>query len=366
MKTSFRPVPGLALAGALALAFPLAGQQSGSVLDSLLNVSGLKPNPVTDYFSVALPFSPVADGAPLATDWPQFRGLHRDGISRETGLLKSWPAEGPRLLWKAPAGEGYSHMAVSRERLFTLYGVDGNEVAVAYDAATGRPAWITLLGPKFINEQGGNGPRSTPTVDGDRVYILTPAGQLDALNATDGKKVWQRDLIRELGVPLPGFGYSTSPLVEGGLLLVDVGGASGKSIVAFDKKTGATVWAAQNEGPGYSAPIAVTVGGVRQAIFLTSRALLSVSPKDGGLFWRVPWVPESGVNAATPVFVAPDKLFVSTDDRTGGALFQIKVADGKVSAGEVWKTRKMKNDFSSSVLHDGYIYGFDNSILKAI
>jgi outer membrane protein assembly factor BamB len=94
--------------------------------------------------------------------------------------------------------------------------------------------------------------------------------------------------------------------------------------------------------------------------------VLSVSPKDGELFWRLPWVPESGVNAATPVFVAPDKLFVSTDDRTGGALFQIKVADGKVSAGEVWKTRKMKNDFSSSVLHDGYIYGFDNSILKAI
>jgi outer membrane protein assembly factor BamB len=367
LKTSFRSVPGLALMGAVALAFPLAGQpQEPGLVDSLLNVSGLKPNPVTDYFSVARPFSPVAGGAPLATDWPQFRGLKRDGVSSETGLLKSWPAEGLKVLWKAPAGEGYSHMAVSRERLFTLYGVDGNDVAVAYDAATGRPAWITLLGPKFINEQGGNGPRSTPTVDGDRVYILTPAGQLDALNATDGKKVWQRDLIRELGVPLPGFGYSTSPLVEGGLLLVDVGGASGKSIVAFDKTTGATVWAAQNEGPGYSAPIAVTVGGVRQAIFLTSRALLSVSPKDGGLFWRVPWVPESGVNAATPVFVAPDKLFVSTDDRTGGALFQIKVADGKVSAGEVWKTRKMKNDFSSSVLHDGYIYGFDNSILKAI
>jgi outer membrane protein assembly factor BamB len=369
LTTAFRPLPGLALAAAVALAFPLAGQQKPeSLIDGLLNVGGLNPreSPVKEYFLRARAFDPVANGAPLATDWPQFRGLRRDGISGETGLLKSWPAEGPKVLWKAPAGEGYSHMAVSRERLFTLYGAGSNDVAVAYDAATGRPAWITLLGPKFINESGGNGPRSTPTVDGDMVYILTPAGRLDALNAADGKKVWERDLIREFGVLLPGFGYATSPLVEGGLLLVDVGGASGKSIAAFDKKTGATVWAAQSEGAGYSAPIAVTVGGVRQVIFLTSQALLSVSPKDGGLLWRVPWVPESGVNASTPVFVAPDKIFVSTDDRTGAALFQIKVADGKVSAGEVWKTRKMKNDFSSSVLHDGYIYGFDNSVLKAI
>ena len=366
LKTSFRSIPGLALAGAVALAFPLAGWQQGSVVDSLLNVSGLKQNPVTDYFSRARAFGPVANGAPLATDWPQFRGLQRDGVSSETGLLKSWPAEGPRILWKAPAGEGYSHMAVSRERLFTLYGVDGNDFAVAYDAATGRPAWITLLGPKFINEQGGNGPRSTPTVDGDMVYTLTATGQLSALNAADGKRVWERDLIRELGTILPGYGFSTSPLVEGNLLLVDVGGASGKSLAAFDKKTGATVWATQNEGAGYSAPIAITVGGVRQVIFFTSRAVLSVSPRNGELFWRVPWPPENGVNAAMPVFVAPDKLFVSSEYSAGAALFKIKAADGKASADEVWTTRKMKNPFSSSVLHNGYIYGFDNAILKAI
>jgi outer membrane protein assembly factor BamB len=369
LKTCLRSVPGLALAGAVALAFPLTGQQQErrSLADALLNVSGLNQpqNAVTDYFLLAHGFDSVAKGAGLGADWPQFRGLNRDGISSETGLLKSWPAEGPRILWKAPAGEGYSQLAVSKERLFTLYGVGSKDVAVAYNAATGRPAWMTLLDRKFVNEMG-NGPRSTPTVDGDMVYTLTANGQLAALNAADGKRVWERNLRRELGANLPGFGLSTSPLVEGDLLLVEVGGSGGKSLVAFDKKTGQTVWATQNEEAGYSTPIAITVGGMRQAIFLTNRAVLSVSPKDGKLLWRLPWPPEHGYNAATPIFVAPDKLFISSGYGTGAALFKIKVAGDTVSADEIWTSRKMKNRVSSSVLHNGHLYGFDNSVLKAI
>ena len=304
-------------------------------------------------------------GTALAADWPQLRGPNRDGISRETGLLKGWPAGGPKVLWKAPAGEGFSHITVSKGRLFTLYGEGSNDVAVAYDAATGKPAWKTPLGSKFINDQG-NGPRSTPTVDGDMVYTLTATGRLAALKAADGKKVWERDLRGELGAEPPQWGISTSPLVEGNLLLVDVGGSGGKSLVAFDKKTGKTVWTSQNEQAGYSAPIAITVGGVRQVIFFTGRAVLSVSPKDGKLFWRVPWRTDYDVNAATPIFVAPDKLYISSGYGTGAALFKIKVAGGKVSADEIWQSRKMKNQFSSSVLHNGHIYGFDNSVLKAI
>lgn len=301
----------------------------------------------------------------LAADWPQFRGPNRDGISRETGLLKSWPAGGPKVLWKTEAGEGFSHVTISNGRLFTMYGEGSNEVAVALDAATGKPVWKTGLGPKFISDQG-NGPRSTPTVDGGMVYTLTAGGRLAALNAADGKKVWEHDLRAKFGAEPPQWGISTSPLVEGNLLLVDVGGSGGRSLVAFDKKTGKTVWTSQNEQAGYSAPIAITVGGVRQIIFFTGRAVLSVSPKDGKLLWRVPWRTDWDVNAATPIFVAPDKLYISSGYSTGAALFKIKAANGKASAEEVWQNRRMKNQFSSSVLHNGHIYGFDNSVLKAI
>jgi outer membrane protein assembly factor BamB len=301
----------------------------------------------------------------LAADWPQFRGPNRDGISRETGLLKSWPAGGPRVLWKAPLGEGYSHLAVSKGRLFTLYGGESNDFAAAYDAATGRQLWRVVLGRKFTNGQG-NGPRSTPTVDGDTVYVLTATGRLAALNAADGKKVWEHDLRAEFDAEPPTWGISTSPLIEGNLLLVDVGGSRGRSLVAFDKKTGKTVWTAQSELAGYSAPIAITVGGVRQVIFFTGRALLSVSPRDGRLFWRIPWQTDWDVNAATPIFVPPDKLYVSSGYNTGAALFRIKAAAGRVGAEEVWRSRRMKNQFSSSVLHNGHIYGFDNSVLKCI
>lgn len=315
-------------------------------------------------FSIAVTSCLLASTA-LALDWPQFRGPNRDGISRETGLLKSWPAGGPKVLWKIPVGEGYSHLTVSKGRLFTLYGEGANDYAAAYDAATGRQLWKVPLGRKFVNDQG-NGPRSTPTVDGDVVYALTATGRLTALNAADGKKIWEHDLRAKFGAAPPQWGVSTSPLVEGNLLLIDAGGSGGKSLLALDKKTGKTVWTSQSELAGYSAPIAITVGGVRQVIFFTGRAVLSVSPKDGRLFWRVPWKTDWDVNAATPIFMPPDKLYISSGYGTGAALFKIEVAGGRVGAEEVWRSRGMKNQFSSSVLHNGHIYGFDNSVLKCI
>ncbi|MFP5284979.1 MAG: PQQ-binding-like beta-propeller repeat protein, partial [Thermoanaerobaculia bacterium] len=305
----------------------------------------------------------LAAGGVLAADWPQFRGPNRDGVSRETGLLKSWPAGGPKVLWKAPIGEGYSHIAVSNGRLYTLYGQGDQEFAVAMDTATGKAVWRTPIDRMYRSDMG-NGPRSTPTVEGGMVYALSASGRLVALNAKDGRKVWERDLPKELGGRMPGWGASTSPLVEGNLLLVDLGGS--RSLAAFDKKTGKVVWTSQSDVAGYSAPIAITVGGVRQAIFFTGTSVVAVSPRDGKLLWRVPWRTDWDINAATPLFVPPDKVFVSSGYGVGGAVYQIKVGDGKVRAEEVWKSRGMKNQFSSSVLHNGVIYGFDDATFKAV
>jgi outer membrane protein assembly factor BamB len=304
--------------------------------------------------------------APAAAgDWPQFRGPNRDGISKETGLARTWPEGGPRVLWKAPTGDGYSGMAVAQGRLFTLLGRGGDEVLVALDAKTGKELWKAKVDGKYVSDMG-NGPRSTPTVDGEMVYALSASAKLWAFDAKSGKKLWSRDLSSELGARTPTWGVSTSPLIEGNLLLLDVGGSSGKSLAALDKKTGKTVWTSQSDRAGYSAPIAFTVGGVRHVVFFTGTSVVAVSPADGKLLWRVPWRTDWDVNAATPIFIAPDKLYISSGYETGAGLFRIKAAGGKASAQEVWKSKGMKNQFSSSIVAGGVIYGFDNKTLKAI
>jgi outer membrane protein assembly factor BamB len=304
-------------------------------------------------------------GAAAAADWPQFRGPNQNGISPEPGALKSWPADGPKVLWKVPLGDGYSQVVVSNGRLFTLAGQGNQDYAVALDAATGRQLWRVPIDKKFFNDQG-DGSRSTPTVDGDTVYVLSAQGKLAALRTSNGEAIWKHDLRQAFGAQPPTWGISTSPVVEGNLLLVNVGGTGGKSIVAFDKKTGKTVWASQNDPAGYSTPVAITVRGVRQVIVFTGQAVVALSPTDGKLLWRIPWKTDWDVNAAIPLFFPPDKLFVSSGYDTGSALFQIKVAGGKVTPEQVWRSREMKNQFSSSLLHDGILYGFDNATLKAM
>ena len=294
-------------------------------------------------------------------DWPQFRGPNRDGISPESAVLKSWPASGPKVLWKAPLGEGYSQVVSTKGRLYTLAQQGEEQVAIAFDGATGKRLWRTRIDREY-NDGQGDGPRSTPTVDGELVYVLSAHGKLAALRTANGQVAWQHDLRAEYGANPPQWGVSTSPLVEGKLLIVNVGGAGNKSIVAFDKTNGKVVWTSQGDGAGYSAPIAITVRGVRQVIVFTADAILSISPEDGRLFWRSGWKTDYDVNAATPIFLPPDKLFVSSGYGTGSALLQIN----RTNVSEVWRSRGMKNQFSSSVLHDGVLYGFDDATFKAI
>jgi outer membrane protein assembly factor BamB len=254
-------------------------------------------------------------------------------------------------------------MVVAQGRLFTLLGRGGDELAVALDAKSGKELWRVRIDGKYESDMG-NGPRSTPTVDGNLVFALSASGQLWALDVKSGKKVWSRDLRAELGAKPPGWGVSTSPLVEGNLLLLDVGGS--KSLAALDKKTGKTVWAAQSDRAGYSAPIAFTAGGVRHVVFFTGTSVVAVAPATGKLLWRVPWRTDWDVNAATPIFIAPDKLYVSSGYETGAGLFRIKVEGGKASAREVWKSKAMKNQFSSSIITGGVVYGFHDKTFKAI
>jgi outer membrane protein assembly factor BamB len=300
----------------------------------------------------------------LAKDWPQYRGPNRDGVSTETGLIKSFPANGPQKLWTSPIGESYSAIAISNGKLFTMDSDGKDEFVVCLDAATGKQLWRTHSDSMFSNDQG-NGPRSTPTIDGNMIYALGAKGQLLALSAVDGKKIWGHDLVKEFGSEIPNWGTSTTPLVEKDLLIVDVGGNAGHSIMAFHKKNGSVAWKVHTDKQGYSCPIAVTVNGVRQILVFTGTTLVSVSP-EGKLLWKYPWRTSWDANIATPIFIPPDKVFISTSYDVGAAVLQIKAANGAASVQEIWKSRVMKNHFNSSVLHNGHIYGFDDATLKCI
>jgi outer membrane protein assembly factor BamB len=303
--------------------------------------------------------------AQASKEWPQFRGLNRDGISSETGLLKTWPATGPKVVWRVPVGDGYSSMAVTGGRLYTMEAKGDDEFVVCLDAPTGKEIWRVRSDVNFMNDQG-NGPRATPTVENGIVYALGAQAKLYALDAKDGKKIWRKDLQKELGAKLPIWGYASSPLVEGNLLVVPVGGSEQNAIVAFDKGNGSIIWKSQTDEPGYSSPIAITVNGLRQIIAFSGTALYSLSPKDGTMLWRYPWKTDWFVNAATPIFIPDDKLFISTSYDHGGALLRVKVIGDKASVEEVYLTKEMKNHFNSSVLYEGHLYGFDNSVLKCL
>ena len=299
--------------------------------------------------------------AQATASWPQWRGSNRDGISNETGLLKQWPADGPPLVWKATgAGGGYSSLSISNGKLYTM-GLRGDrEFVIAFDVATGKEAWATAHGSAFHNDQG-DGPRGTPTVDGDRVYALGGDGDLSALDARTGKIVWTKNVLKEFGGDNITWGISESPLVLGNKVLVNAGGP-GASIVALNKSDGSVVWKSQSDRAGYSSAIPLTLNGLTQVVFFTGQRAVGLDAKDGRLLWEYAKPSNRTANAATPIARA-NRVFISSDYGTGGGVVEIK-PDNK--AEELWFSKDMRNHHSSSVLIGDHLYGFSGSILTAM
>ncbi|HKG62127.1 MAG TPA: PQQ-binding-like beta-propeller repeat protein [Pyrinomonadaceae bacterium] len=299
--------------------------------------------------------------AQSAALWPQWRGPNRDGISKETGLLKEWPAQGPSLVWKAAgAGRGYSSFSISDGKLYTM-GLRGDrEFVIAFDVATGKEAWATAHGSAFRNDRG-DGPRGTPTIDGDRIYALGGSGDLSALDAKTGKIVWSKNVLKEFGGSNITWGISESPLVLGNKVLVNPGGP-GASIVALNKADGSLIWKSQSDQAGYSSGIPVEINGATQVVFFTSERAVGLDAKDGRLLWEYSRPSNDVANVATPI-VRANRVFISSDYGTGGGVVEIK-PDNK--AQEIWFTKDMRNHHSSSVLIGDYLYGFSSAILTAI
>jgi outer membrane protein assembly factor BamB len=294
-------------------------------------------------------------------NWPQWRGPNRDGISKETGLLKQWPAEGPPLVWKATgAGGGYSSFSIANGRLFTM-GLRGDrEVVVAFDINTGKEAWATPHGGAFRNDRG-DGPRGTPTIDGDRLYALGGNGDLSAIDHRTGRLVWSKNILKEFGGSNIRWGISESPLIVGNKVLVNPGGP-GASIVALNKADGKVIWKSQSDEAGYSSAIPVQVNGGTQVVFFTGARAVGLDLNDGRLLWEWTRPANDVANIATPI-VRGNRVFISSDYGTGGGVVEITPA-GK--AQEVYFTKEMRNHHSSSVLVGDHLYGFSSAILTAM
>lgn len=307
-----------------------------------------------------------------ALDWPQWRGPNRDGFSPEKGLANRWPKSGEEVLWRRSVGEGYSGVAASNGRLFSMWDEGNSEYLVCIDSQDGEEMWRYKIGDSYRDAWGG-GPRSTPVVDGTRVFVTSAHGDLHAVNVSDGKPLWMHDLPKEYGGRIPDHGYSSSPLVEGERLFVEVGGREDYSFVAFDKSTGEVIWHTQTDEPSYSSPIAVTMGQTRQIVFLSAAGLFSLSPEDGTLYWRYDWEPRCPAtrlptNTATPVYIAPDKIFISCGygTITGAVVVRLQKKGDRFTVEDLWNGKTIKNVINSSVYYGNHIYGFDNNLLSCV
>jgi len=299
-----------------------------------------------------------------AADWPQWRGPDRNGISSETGLLDTWPAGGPRQIWKAQGlGQGYAAFAIAQGRLFTQGQRGDHQFVLALDAATGKPIWETPTGPAFSQDRG-DGPRGTPTVDGDRLFAMAGEGTLVSLDTQTGKVFWKMNVIEKFGGRAPHWGVSESPLVDGANLIVTPGGR-GAAIVALDKKTGNVVWQSQSDSAGYSSAISAEVGGIRQIIVFTGDGVVGLRADNGALLWKYDKVSNRTANIATPIF-QNGLVFVSSDYGTGCALLKLTAEGATVKASQVYFSKDMQNHYSTSVIVDGHIYGFSKAILTAM
>jgi outer membrane protein assembly factor BamB len=311
--------------------------------------------------AIALLFVCTAVIGQTGGEWPQWRGANRDGISKETGLLKQWPEGGPPLVWKASgAGRGYSSFAISKGRLYTM-GLRGDrEFIIAFDITNGKEVWASPNGRAFRNDRG-DGPRGTPTLDGDRLYALGGNGDFSSLDLKTGKVVWTMNVLQKFGGSNIKWGISESPLVIGDKVLVNAGGP-GASIVALKKTDGTLIWKSQSDEAGYSSAVPVEVGGTTQVIFFTGSRAVGLDLSDGRLLWEYARPSNNVANIATPV-VRANRVWISSDYGTGGGLVEIK-ADGK--AQEVYFTKEMRNHHATSILIGDHLYGFSSSILTAM
>jgi outer membrane protein assembly factor BamB len=297
-------------------------------------------------------------GPVAGADWPQFLGPNRDGTSSENGLADAWPADGPRVVWQAQIGQGFSGPVVARGRLVLFHRLADKEIVDCRDAKTGRPLWQFAYPTHYQDDFGfDEGPRATPAIADEKVYSLGAEGAVHCLDFKTGGELWSLDCKKEFHAQKGFFGMACSPLVEGDAVLLNVGGDGDSGIVALDKITGKPLWKKTRHEAGYASPVAATINGRRYALSFNRDGLTALNPADGRLYFEFPWRARmsASVNAATPI-VLGDLVFLSASYGTGAVLLRVK--EGGVE--KVWTSDEaLSCHYATAILREGSLYGID-------
>ena len=293
--------------------------------------------------------------------WTNFRGPQRDGHYQEMAVLTNWPSQGLAPIWKQPIGQGYSSFAVADGRAYTIEQRRGQEFVTAYDVATGREQWKQGWNALY-SDTTGDGPRSTPTWDDGRLYALGATGELRCLDAKTGGVIWGKNILKENQASNLSWAMAASPLIVDDKVVVLPGGTGGKSVVAYNKMTGAPVWKSLDDTQAYVSPMLVTLGGRRQIVVVTASRVVGLTPENGSLLWSYPWDTSMGINVSQPIVVGPNRFFISAGYGKGAALVEVSGGNART----IWENASMKNKFNSSVVHEGHAYGLDEGILTCV
>jgi outer membrane protein assembly factor BamB len=302
----------------------------------------------------------AAAAAAAAGEWPGFRGTLRDGAAPGTAIAKDWSATPPALVWKRPVGPAWSSFAVRGNLVYTQEQRGEEEIVAAYDLLTGEPVWKHRDPVRFWESNAGAGPRGTPTLSGERVYAFGGTGVLNALDAETGAKVWSLDAAAGAEEEVPTWGFSSSPLVYGDLLIVAVSGR----LVAYDREKGAQRWAGPaDRGASYCSPQLLAIGGVDQIVMTSEKGALGADPQSGKVLWEHAW---AGYPIVQPALTAEGDVLVSVDAGSGVRRLHVEQRDGRWDVKEGWTSTGLKPYFNDFVVHRGHAFGFDGSILAAI
>ncbi len=297
--------------------------------------------------------------------WTNFRGPNRDGRYDEMPVLTQWPAGGLTPVWKQPIGLGWASFVIADGRAYTIEQRRSQEVVAAYDVANGREVWKQAWNAEFTDSTG-DGPRATPTWDDGRLYALGATGELRCLDAKTGGVVWGKNILSDNGASNISWAMSASPLIVDDKVIVIPGGSGNKSVVAYNKMTGAPVWKSQNDTAAYVSPMLVTFAGRRQVIVVSATRAMGLAPENGALLWSHTWDTDMGINVSQPIPVGNNRFFISAGYGKGAALIEISGSGNSFTAKALWENINMKNKFNSSVLHEGHIYGLDEGILSCL
>ena len=310
---------------------------------------------------MALLPTPVA--AKTEAEWPGFRGPGRDSIIPGTRIETDWSASRPVELWRRPIGPGWGSFAVGGDLIYTQEQRGDDEIVTCYNATTGNPVWAHRDAARFWESNAGPGPRATPTLHDGRVYTFGATGIVNALDASNGAVLWSRNAASDAAVKTPGWGFASSPLVVGDIVIV---AAAGK-LVAYDLASGAPRWLGPDGGDSYSSPQLVTIDGVQQIVLMSAIGATSVAPADGKLLWKYSW--RSGTRIMQPAITPDGNLLITAGDAMGGeGMRRIAIAHGPAgwSIEERWTSAGLRPSFNDSVVYDGYVYGFNGAILACI